>query len=298
MPVVVTGASSSIGLALVRRLAGGGSQVRAHVRRPAAAGELRELGAKVAVGELADRDALATVVSEAHTVCHLVGNMQLEGPTDYEESNLQSARWVLEAAVDAEVRRFLLLSYTGADPSSSNAFLRAKGRAEEEVRASGLEHVILRTTFVYGTGTPWLRELIAAARRPVVTVVGPGTQLLRPVFVEDVAAVLAAADDRASETLGTFALEGPDEVTADELIDLVAGRSRRKVHLTPDAARRTAGLLGRRLSPAVLELFGADSVADAPDAAVEFSVSLTPLREGLRKAGLAPNDGPGRIATH
>lgn len=290
MPVVVTGASSAIGRALVRRLVGTGSEVRAHVRRRAAADDLRTLGAKVAVGELADRDALTAVCAGAHTVCHLVGNMQLEGPTDYEESNHETVRWALEAAIDGGARRFLLLSYTGADASSSNAFLRAKGAGEDEVRASGLEHVILRTTFVYGEGTPWLREVVAAARRPVVTVIGPGTQRLRPVFVEDVAAVLAAADDRASETGGVLGVEGPDEVTADELVDLVAGRPKRKLHMAPDSARRAAALLGRRLSPAVLELFGAESLADAPDAAREFSVPLTPLREGLRRAGLAPGD--------
>jgi uncharacterized protein YbjT (DUF2867 family) len=112
-------------------------------------------------------------------------------------------------------------------------------------------------------------------------VIGSGRQVLAPVHVEDVAAVLAGADDRERVESGTWGLEGPDRITADELADLLAGKRRRKLHLSPRAAVRAARLTGERLTLAALEVMAADSVADGPDAAIEFGVRRTPLREGL-----------------
>jgi hypothetical protein len=85
---------------------------------------------------------------------------------------------------------------------------------------------------------------------------------------------------------GTFGLQGPDEITADELTDFLAGGPRRKVHLGPAAAGRAARLQGRRLPLALLEILAADSLADAPDATSEFGLSLTPLAEGLGASGV------------
>jgi uncharacterized protein YbjT (DUF2867 family) len=282
VPVVVTGANGAVGRALIPVLVERGGEVRAVIRAPASADSLRQMGAKVAVCDLAETETLCVVMRGAHTVCHLAGGLDFADEKAYMAANLGTVQDALEAAGQVEVKRFLLLSYPGASPGSSNAYLRAKGLAEEAVRDSGLEHVILRSTHIYGPGSAWLREMRAAATRPLAAiVVGTGAQRLAPVFVEDVAACLAGADDREGVVSGTFGLQGPTVVTADALTDLLAGRRRRKVHLGPTRVRRVAGLGGRRMSPALAEILAADSLADAPDAAAEFGVELTPLPPGL-----------------
>ena len=281
MPVVVTGASGLVGGALVRALVPRGGEVRVHVRRREAAEPLRSLGAKVAIGDPFDVGTLALVMSDAHTVCHLAGGLDLADEAAYERANLGTTLAALEAAADARVTRFLFLSYPGADPASPNAYLRAKGAAEEAVRASGLEHVIVRATHVYGRGSRWLDAMRRLATGVVATVVGPGDQRVAPVAVDDVAAVLGAADDRARELRGTFGLGGPDVVTADELVTLLAGRRRRPLHLSPGAAGRITRALGRPLSPTMLEVLAADSLPDAPAAAEEFGVDPSRLADGL-----------------
>jgi uncharacterized protein YbjT (DUF2867 family) len=281
VPVVVTGAGGRIGRVLVPMLAERG-EVRAVVRRRAESEATRAPNVKVAVCDLAETYTLTSVMDGAHTVVHLAGGLDLPDEVAYEEANAGTVRDALEAAEAAEVTRFLLLSYPGASPDSTNPFLRAKGRAEETVRASGLEHVIVRSTHVYGPGQRWLEEIRAAASRPAAAVVlGPGTQRLAPVSVEDVARTLVAADDRANPVDGMFGLQGPDVVTADELTDLVAGRRRRKIHLGPDAVRRASLALGRSVSPAELEVLAVDSLSDGPSATSEFGVERTDLRSGL-----------------
>ena len=241
----------------------------------------------MAVTRLSDPARLAPAMDGAHTVCHLAGGLDLPDEQAYEESNYRTTADVLSSAREAGVQRFLFLSYPGASPAASNAYLRAKGLAEQAVRETGIPHVIIRATHVYGPGQRWFEQMRAAAIRPVAAlVVGPGTQRIAPLFVEDLAAVLARADDRRDPVSGTFGLQGPNVVTADEVTDLLAGRPRRKLHLSAGTARRLGRLAGRRLSPTLLEILAADSLAESPDAAAEFGVRMRPLAEGLEITAL------------
>ena len=156
--------------------------------------------------------------------------------------------------------------------------------AEEVVAGSGLQFGILRCTHVYGRDSDWLEQTRKLARGWPAVVLGSGRQVIAPVLVDDVAAVLAAADDREQTTSGTWGLEGPERVSADDFADLLAGKHRRKLHLSGRRAQRAARITGRRISAVALEVLEADSLADAPDAAAEFGVELTPLREGLERA--------------
>jgi uncharacterized protein YbjT (DUF2867 family) len=221
----------------------------------------------VAVGWIGDVDNLASVMSGAHTVCHLVGGLDLPDEEAYREANLASVEHAAAAANQSGVRRFLFLSCAGASTSSPNAFLRFKALAEQAVRGSGLEHVIVRATHIYGPGRP-----------PVPPVEGRPDRMWAPVFVQDVVAVLVAADDRERVLSSTWGLEGPDRVRGEELASLraAAGGPRRLF------GRRAVG--ERRPSPTAADLLDADSVADAPDAAQEFGVARTPLSEGLARS--------------
>ena len=217
MPVVVTGASGFIGRHVVPSFVATSPEVRAFVRNRAAVPALRELGAKIAVGEITDADRLEVVMAGAHTVCHLVGGLNEPDAARYEPQILGSLLPVLEAARRASVKRLLYLSYPGASPDAENPYLRAKGLAERAIADSGLEHAVIRCTHVYGTGSDWLTFLRRQAGGRTAIVVGSGKQVLAPVHVDDVAAVLAAVDDRERVASGTWGLEGPDRITADEL---------------------------------------------------------------------------------
>jgi uncharacterized protein YbjT (DUF2867 family) len=231
------------------------------VSRPSAADQLRQLGAKVAVGDATNPDLLPAVLRDAHTLCLLVDGLFLD-EEEYVPVIAGTAGAIVEAAREAGLARILLHSYRGADPGFSNAYLRALGMAEEHVRGSDIEHVIVRSTLVLAREAAW------------PPVLGRGSHRVAPVFVEDLAAVLAAADDRAQPVTGTFGLQGPDTVTVDELAGLLGKDVRRRVR-----SRRV------RISRSAAQVLASDSLADAPDAAAEFGVKLTRLREALRASG-------------
>ena len=287
MTVLVTGASGLIGRALVPLLAAR-DEVRACIRDPRASNPLQALGAKVTLGRLDDADALSQVCGGVFTMFHLVGGLQQ--PDDHEtfHANHGSVMVALQAAKMAGVRRFVLVSAAGADPGSSNAYLRAKGFAEEALMNSGLEFAVVRATHAYGLGGLWFASVVQGAASEPPFVPGDGRQELAPVFVDDLARVLLAIDDTPELAVGIYSLEGPDVLSADGLAGALRGDDRVPEHGTGSPARaRLDGLLDVPLTPAAAGLFElpsrAPATTEAPGAATMFGVDLTPLAEGIRR---------------
>jgi uncharacterized protein YbjT (DUF2867 family) len=280
MTVMVTGASGVLGRAVVRALVPH-DEVRATVRRPEAADALRELGTKVSVRDGTRPDELLEVLSRVHTVVHLVGGVNQPSDEEILSANHGSTVAAVAAAKEAKVTRLILLSAPGASIDHPHPFLRAKGLAEEVVTESGLEHAVLRSTHAFGLGGLWFTSTVVGAEHGFV--IGDGRQREAPVLADDVAAVVAAIDDRRDPVHGTWSVAGPQDLSADDVFAIETTDDAEPDHLEPDAAaERLTDLLGIPVSRRATGLFAAASVADAPDAAAAFGVTTTPFADGLR----------------
>ncbi len=270
-------------------------EVRATVRRPEAAEPLRALGAKVSVRDAGRADEIAEILPRCHTLVHLVGGPNQPDAEELFRANQGSVLAAIDAAREAGTRRIVLVSVPGADPEATQPFLRAKGMAEEAVRESGLEHVIVRSTHVYGVGGLWFTAAVQGALATPPFVTGTGDQLVAPVFANDLGAVLAAVDDHPGSLEGVWALEGPDALTADAFCAVLRDDDVAPSHADGQAgAEALTRLLGIRVDAVTASFFAAPSRADAPDAAEAFGVARTPLAEGLRstlEAAAATADG-------
>jgi len=297
MTVMVTGASGVLGQAIVAALLAR-DEVRATVRRPAAAEPLRALGAKVAVLDPHRTDELAEVLPRCHTVVHLTGGVRQPDPEALFWANHGSVALALEAAKEAGTKRFIFISVPGADPDATHPFLRAKGLAEAAVAGAGIEHAIVRSTHAYGLGGLWFTAVVQGATTSPPFVCGPGTQPTAPVFASDVGAVVAAIDDRLEPLSGTWGLEGPDVVSGDELVALLRGDDAAPTHADgqPAAAVLTE-LLETPIDAVTASFFSMPSRADRPDAGAAFGVRATSLVDGLRATFTAAEaDGADRNA--
>jgi uncharacterized protein YbjT (DUF2867 family) len=287
MTVAVVGGSGLIGRATLRRLVGRDPEVRALVRRPAAAESLRSVGVKVAVGDVIDSAALEAVVAGAFSVVHLVGSVNEPSEAAYRRANVESVERTLEAAVASRVRRVAVVSHAGASPDADNPYLRTMALAEHAVLASDLEGVVVRTDAVYGVGGVWFTCAVELALDDPPAAVAIDGRELRPAFADDLAAVLASVDDRPEPVAGRWGFEGPDAVTAEQLASTVRGDDREIRRLDPaEAAARLRALLGRPISVEACRVFADRSPAvsaDAPDAAAAFGVARTRLGAGLRE---------------
>ena len=140
------------------------------------------------------------------------------------------------------------MSALGTQETTKDAvpYYGAKWQMEQDLKASGLEHVIFRPSFVFGPGGGALQTFMRqVSLSPVVTVIGPGLQRVQPIWIEDVAAYFAAAVDRPDAANRTFEIGGPDVVDWNELyrrIASVLGKRRRLVHLPLGVVRAGARL--------------------------------------------------------
>jgi NADH dehydrogenase len=249
--ILVTGASGFVGRHVMRALATDGPPVRAMVRDARGAATLAGMRCELVRGDVTDLASLRAAARGVRTIVHLVAIIE-GSPASFERVMAAGTGNLVEAARESGVRRIVLMSALGTGPAATVPYFRAKWAAEQAVRGSGIEHVLLRPSFLFGTDGGVLPRFVRIARlSPVTPVIGPGTQRVQPLWIEDLvrAARLAVADDGVQ---GPVELGGPEAVTWNELwsrLKTTLGARRPSVNVPFWLARGPAALLERLPSP-------------------------------------------------
>jgi NADH dehydrogenase len=293
--VLVTGGTGFVGPHVVHALRASETPVRALVRDAANAGRLTSWGVELATGDVTDPASLRATCEGVDAVIHLVAIIKGR-PADFERVMSQGTRNVVVAAQAAGVRRFVLASALGLDERTKDAvpYFAAKWEMERAVRESGLEHVIFRPSFVFGREGGVLPTFVRLARlAPVTPIIGPGTQRLQPIWVEDLAEYYTRALVEPAAANRTFDLGGPEAVSWNEFwerLKRVLGVRRPSLHV-PFGAMRLQATLTERLPGApvtrdqlTMLALGDNVVTDANAAVETFQLPLVPLDEQLRRA--------------
>jgi len=151
MLVAIAGGHGQIALRLARVLSERGDAVRSLIRNPAHEEDVRAAGADPVVCDLERRDehAIADAISGADAVVFAAGAGPGSGAERKGTMDLGGAVKLIEAAKRAGTRRYVMVSSVNADPNASGddvftVYLRAKGEADAELTASGLDYTIVR----------------------------------------------------------------------------------------------------------------------------------------------------------
>jgi uncharacterized protein YbjT (DUF2867 family) len=151
MRVAIAGGHGKIALRLARLLSGSGDEVRSLIRNPDHEGDVRQAGAEPVVCDLeAARDEeVAQAVGDVDAVVFAAGAGPGSGPERKWTVDHGGAAKLIAAAKRNGVPRYAMVSSMGADPAiegdeTFSVYLRAKGCADEELRASGLDYTIVR----------------------------------------------------------------------------------------------------------------------------------------------------------
>jgi nucleoside-diphosphate-sugar epimerase len=249
MRVFVTGGTGFIGSAVVARLRGRGNEVRALVRRPEKARNLKDLSCELVPGDLGDAGAIREAMRGCDAVIHGAAIYEVGIPAKRRaamyQANVEGTETVLGAALQEEVPKVVYIS-------TVNAFGNTEGRIVDESHvhseryvsyydetkhlahkaarrliAEGLPCVIVQPGAVYGPGDHsavglMMRQLLSG-RLPAMMFPETGLNL---VHVDDVADGILAAYDRGRA--------GEAYVLGGEITTL------------GDVVRRAAGIAGRR----------------------------------------------------
>jgi uncharacterized protein YbjT (DUF2867 family) len=293
MKVLVTGGTGFVGPHVVRTIADKGHELKLLVRDSTRS---RELPGQPVVGEMTNTVSLQHAVDGVDAVVHLVAIRQGR-EEQFKRVMEQGTRDLVDAAKEAGVKRFVLMSALGTSEDTRDLvpYYHAKWEMEQTLKASGLEHVIFRPSFVFardGGILPTFRRLARLA--PVTPIIGSGEQRIQPIWIDDVAAYFAASLDKPEAGGKTFELGGPDVVSWNEFwrrLKRELGQTRRPSVHVPVGLMRINALVTERLPgniPLTRDLLTmlehGDNVARNDDAVRTFEIPLMPLDEQLRRA--------------
>jgi uncharacterized protein YbjT (DUF2867 family) len=296
MRVFVTGATGFVGPAVANAIADAGHELRVLERKPGAWEEAGIRCQAAVQGDVTDADSMRRAVRDTDVVVHLVAIRQGK-PEQFERVMVGGTRNLLAATKEAGVRRFVLMSALGFNEETKDLvpYYSAKWTMEQDTRASGLEHVIFRPSFIFGSDggiLPTFKKLAKLA--PVTGIIGSGEQRIQPIWIDDVGAYFAQAIDKPEAANRTFEVGGPDVVSWNEFWQQLRAqlgiRRRPTMHL-PTGLMKIPATVTERLPgniPLTRDLLkmldGGDSVVSNDDAVRTFGISLVPLDEQLRRA--------------
>ncbi|MBG6101445.1 uncharacterized protein YbjT (DUF2867 family) [Micromonospora vinacea] len=229
MKVLITGASGSLGRAVLGRLRDDGISVRATSRRPPAGSDVEWV-----VSDLTTGDGLTRAVTGVDAVLHLASAPR--GRQTYQVDVLGTRRLVVAAGA-AGVRHIVYISIVGVDRVPI-PYYRHKLAAEQVIAAGAVPWSVLRATQF----PQFLDDLLTASAR-LGPVIGDRAVLAQPVDPGEVAARLAARLV-AGPLGGIEELGGPQVLRFDEAVR--AWRSARGSR-RPLLPVRIPGRLGREL---------------------------------------------------
>jgi uncharacterized protein YbjT (DUF2867 family) len=240
--ILLTGATGTVGSALLRRLTADGQPVRALVRDQRRLGEQR-VRVQIALGDLTDPASFRNALRGVRTVVHLAASIRDQPRGSIEELNAMATLRLVRAAERAGVERFVFFSAMNAHHHSRTRFFRAKALAEEAVEESSLDTTIFRPSIIYTPGDPWLRLLDRLSRLPAVPVSGSGRALYQPVWAEDVADAVVGGLSSANSA---YELAGPEVLSYNDMVRTVLRaehRRRRLVHVPLPVVRASLKVL-------------------------------------------------------
>jgi len=231
MTVLVTGATGTNGLEVVKQTLALGGRVRAFVRDSSSARAVLPSEVELFEGDFSQRAAAFRAMQGVERVFLLAAVHERMG--EFELGFIDAAR-------EARVAHVVKFSAIGAHPASKTFFGRAHGRSEAALADSGLAYTILQPTF-FMQNTLWSADSI---KRDGAIYNASGGGVSADIDARDIAAVAAAAltepiDRHAGEI---YLITGPERLTWAEIAERfsrVLGRTVRHVSVPDEAYKDT-----------------------------------------------------------
>ncbi len=288
MTVLVTGATGLLGSHVVDLLLHRGEKVRAFVHRddPSPRVErMAQASVDVCFGDLARPDSLEGAVRDVELVVHCAARTGPWGPrSEYEATNVWGLKAILDAALNAGVRRFVHVSSItvhgndvngSADETSPfrvepNPYGWSKIVGEQLLTQMVREHrapvTVVRPGLIYGP-----RDLGSFGRfaqmihQGRMVVIGSGANHIPLIHVHDVALGILLASEAPSAVGRTYILVNDRPVTQSEYLEAIAAELHvpaptrhvpYRLALALAAAIEASSHLMRRRRPPPLTRFG------------------------------------------
>ncbi len=282
--ILVVGATGRLGGRIAQRLLSDGRRVRVLVRPGSDHQGLVQAGAEPVMGDLKDPASLRSACDGIEAIVTTANAAGRGGDDTLQSVDDEGNENLIEAAVNARVKRFVFTSVLGGDPDSPAPLLRAKGLTEERLRASGITFTITQADVHMDMMIPLVVELPISRGEPV-RVVGEGLRRHSFVAQQDVAALSVAALDHSAAEDQVLAIGGPEPISWRDIVRGFEQESGHPIRLESLPIGERIPGLPDFVTDLVTALEMYDSSVDMRETASTYGVALTPLATWLRQRG-------------
>ena len=240
-PILVTGGTGFTGGHLCKKLASLGANVRALVRQNSDSEELRAAGIELVIGDLRDSAALARAVKGIHTVYHIAALFRPENVSyqDMWDVNVEATRQLLDASIEAGVKRFVHCSTIGVhgdvkNPPATEETPYGPGDYYQETKTEGekvalqymaekrLPIVVFRPGGIYGPGDKRFLKLFRGIKKGRFIMLGSGEVLYQLVYIDDLVDGILLCGTKENAVGNVFILTGDKPFTLNQFVQEVA----------------------------------------------------------------------------
>ena len=303
MKVVVAGGTGFLGRHISQALLRDGHDVTVLGRDPRKVPRIPHLaGANAVYGDVTDPYSLKGTLDghDAVAVAIQFPNYPMELPRKgltFDRYDRQGTQYLVEEAQRSNVERFFYVSGAGVSPDSPKTWYRAKGRAEEIIKSSGITYSILRPSWAYGPEDKALNKFVKIARlAPVVPIptrfdgMKPVAQRIQPVSVDDVALAASKIFTTADAWDHIFEIGGPGVMTMPQVVrTMLEVMGKRRVIVPVPTGLMKIGtapltvLPKPPLTPGGVDFAVQDGLVDLTALRAVLGIEPVPLRVGLER---------------
>ena len=283
--LVVLGGTGFVGRRLVTRLQRDGHSLTLLTRNRERRRELAVLPrVRLVNADVHDPATLARELAGADAAINLIGVLNERGSdgSGFRRAHVELTDSLLAACAGANVPRLLQMSALRAGEGESH-YLKTRGEAEAQVRASPLAWTLFRPSVIFGDGDGLFFRFRDLLRFMPVLPLARAHARFAPVFVGDVAEAFARALAHPHTAGRTYELFGPRTIELGELVRWTARMSglRRMIVPLPDAlgalqAHIGEFLPGKPISRDNFRSLKLDSVGD-DDGLAALGIVATPM---------------------
>ncbi|MFP4379939.1 MAG: NAD-dependent epimerase/dehydratase family protein [Candidatus Sumerlaeia bacterium] len=295
--LLITGASGFLGSAVARMAHSREIPFRAMVRESSRLDLLSTIPMENIVrADMSDAESLKAAVKDVDAVIHCAATTSQAAP-DLDLSrkiNVLGTMALLDACRQAGVKRFVQISSQSAHKANPSVYGRTKLEADRHVRAEEkIEWTILKPSIIYGAESKGIFDkMVQYCRKlPVIPIIGPGTEEMRPVLVDEVAWAALKCLETPESVGKTYDIGGADVLEFQDFIQTimdVLGKRKPMVHLPLPVALKIAEILSKFMDNPPLtpdNVRGIQTVqhVDISEAREDLGFEPLAFREGLEK---------------
>ncbi|MFH0831795.1 MAG: NAD(P)-dependent oxidoreductase [archaeon] len=188
--IFVTGATGFIGKHLVNELISQKMNVVCLIRKKEQASIFRKSESlKFLIGEIKDTERISKQLRQGDIVVHLANISDGLNYEDFYKVNVKGTKNLVLLCEKIKIKKFIFLSSTVVLGNFNSPYTETKRLAEDIVKKSSLNYVILRPDMVYGINSKrHILDLVEEIKNKKVKIVfGYQHVRIRPVYIGDVA---------------------------------------------------------------------------------------------------------------